>query len=406
MRLFRPNVSKLEQRGDVRRLSAALKDNEASIREAAAAALDRIGLPDDPVVRAWHAVTRKDWPAAGALGEAAVEPLCSCLRDPDATVRNAAAEALGRIGQPAVGQLIRLLKDGMREEEARKAAARALVMIGEPAIGSLCALLDEPREIGLSAQFAAASALAAIGAAAVEPLGRKLLQHRDARAAPIALALGEVGDPRGIPFLAAALKCDWFRREWDYSLPVRQAAVEALAKIGTADAVEPLLYALCETASDGNAWLLKGDESPDVRRAATEALGGLRDPRAIPAVYLQLADESEELQHAARDALISIGARAAAFLHQQLEQTSPTLRAGIRAACVGILGQIKDPGSLPALVKALGDRDGGLREAAGQAIAEFGELALEPLRAAASDPDRRLAKAAGKALARIMSAPR
>jgi len=97
MRLFRPNIEKLEQQRNVRGLTEALKDKEAVVREAAASALDRIGVPDDPAVRAWYAVAKKNWAAAGTLGEAAVEPLCSSLKDPDPKVRDAAADVLDTV---------------------------------------------------------------------------------------------------------------------------------------------------------------------------------------------------------------------------------------------------------------------------------------------------------------------
>jgi HEAT repeat protein len=57
-----------------------------------------------------------------------VEPLIAALKDKDSDVRKAAAEALGKIGDPrAVEPLIAALKDA--EWHVRKAAAKALVSL-------------------------------------------------------------------------------------------------------------------------------------------------------------------------------------------------------------------------------------------------------------------------------------
>jgi len=91
-------------RRDVDGLVRALApENDYDVREAAADALGEIGDPR------------------------AVEPLIAALGDPDGDVREAAAEALGTIGDPrAVGPLTAALKDpsGGVRQEAEKALAR------------------------------------------------------------------------------------------------------------------------------------------------------------------------------------------------------------------------------------------------------------------------------------------
>ena len=108
-----PNVAKLATKGDVKGLIKALdyqKDN--SVRTAAAEALGKIGD-----VRA-------------------VDPIIAALRDPKWTVSANAAEALGRIGDPrAVGPLKAALKDGSRD--VRQAAAVALAQIEKPGRSAL-----------------------------------------------------------------------------------------------------------------------------------------------------------------------------------------------------------------------------------------------------------------------------
>jgi HEAT repeat protein len=93
-------------------LVAALKDEDADVREHAAEALGDIG------------------PAAAA----AVEPLTGALRDPNARVRHDAARSLGQIGpaaRPAVPALRGLRDDP--EPAVREAAARALAALEPPA---------------------------------------------------------------------------------------------------------------------------------------------------------------------------------------------------------------------------------------------------------------------------------
>lgn len=70
----------------------------------------------------------------------AVRPLIAALREEDMSIRGAAAEALVAIGAPAVEPLIAALKD--TDRNARRAAARALGLIGDPrAVGPLVPLL-------------------------------------------------------------------------------------------------------------------------------------------------------------------------------------------------------------------------------------------------------------------------
>ena len=98
------NVTVLKLRKDVDGLVRALgSEKDSDAREAAADALGEIGDPK------------------------AVEPLIAALKDPDDDVREAAAEALGRIGDPrAVDPLNAALNDPDHDvrQEAEKALAR------------------------------------------------------------------------------------------------------------------------------------------------------------------------------------------------------------------------------------------------------------------------------------------
>ncbi|MCS7283069.1 MAG: HEAT repeat domain-containing protein [Anaerolineae bacterium] len=92
----------------------------------------------DPDVRACAVVGLAFLRAAEA-----VDPLVARLSDPSAYVARLAADALARIGAPAVPALIAALQEG--DTVTRIGAARALSVIGpEEAVPALCAALDDP----------------------------------------------------------------------------------------------------------------------------------------------------------------------------------------------------------------------------------------------------------------------
>ncbi len=109
-------------------LIAALKDEVSNVREAAAQALDHLGWePAQDEIAGWYWMAKRDWDKCVALGSFAVEPLSAALKDEEWDVRQA-AEALGKIGDArAVEPLIAALKDA--EWHVRKAAAEALVSL-------------------------------------------------------------------------------------------------------------------------------------------------------------------------------------------------------------------------------------------------------------------------------------
>ena len=110
-------------------LCDVLRDPDGRVAEAAAEALDKIGLPEDPEIEAWHAVAKKDWPRAVGLGSHALEALVIALNNPVPDVRWAAARALGQIGDVrGIDPLRLMLKDD--EVYVRDAAADGLRKLG------------------------------------------------------------------------------------------------------------------------------------------------------------------------------------------------------------------------------------------------------------------------------------
>ena len=155
----------------VQPLIYALKDNVDSVRREAAKALGIIGdarsvEPILPVLEDSDADIRKiaAW-TLGQIGDArAVEPLIVALKDQDWEVRRSAATALGKIGnEHAVEALIDLLE---MMSGANDVAADALAKIGAPAVEPLIASLKNWKVSEVAAEM-----LGKIGdARAVEPL--------------------------------------------------------------------------------------------------------------------------------------------------------------------------------------------------------------------------------------------
>lgn len=94
-------------------LLAALRDREFTVRRRAAGALDRLGWKREKNEHsAAYWIVMRRWKEVVDIGSAAVDPLVPCLKDRDESVRLAAAEALGKIGdRRAVEALTEALKD-------------------------------------------------------------------------------------------------------------------------------------------------------------------------------------------------------------------------------------------------------------------------------------------------------
>ena len=170
--------------------------------------------------------------ALGKMGEDAVGPLVRCLADKKPRVRRLAAFALGEIGpdaKGAVAPLIEQLKDGDRS--VRWYAARALGRIGSDASHSIAALVGTLADKDDNVRAAAAEALGSIqptAPAVVEGLIRSLRDEDGNVQHVVAEALGKLGDDAvpAIPALTDMLKS---RKAYMYGHPVQYRAVAGTA---------------------------------------------------------------------------------------------------------------------------------------------------------------------------------
>lgn len=253
---------------------------------------------DDPGTRMAAA-----WGLGSLRNAHAVEPLIASLNDPDPGVRGVAARALGTIGDArAFVPVARLLADP--DPHVRELAVLGLEKIPDPRrLDALTRALDDPR---MGVRAVAVAALAALeGRRAVEAL--------------VTVAAGDP-DPH-----------------------TRRMAISALGKRGSeARAAVPGLIRLLE----------EGDGS--IRGSVARVLGEIGDDRAVAALVGRLKEEPEpEVRQAIVEALGS-------FSHAP-EAVSGLLIAlhdrewGIRVAAAVVLGEARDPVTVPYLLEALRD---------------------------------------------------
>ena len=220
------------------------------------------------------------WRSAVMLGQLgqpkAAEVLMPMLDAPEAAVRAAAAEALGRLGiEDAVGKLGQLVANDQEKLEVRISAARALVLVPDEAtvpqlVGALAyqpAVDDEATDDSWQLRVEAAQALGAAGTAEViEALTQRLTDamEPDARVrTAIAYALGDAlsqsgsAEDRAIPALEALIEA-----AEDESGDVRVAAIDSLLRVSwPGEQSERVEQVLEQAKSDPHYW---------VRQAVTE----------------------------------------------------------------------------------------------------------------------------------------
>jgi len=233
--------------------------------------------------------------------------------------REAAALVLGALGGPeAVAELRQALN--CRSAQVRARAAQSLGRIGDlTAVPDLAFHLGDadwttPGNLhyGTNAQHEAASALVSIASRSPEAV---------------------------LPAVLDALRSP--------HAPTRAKAAEVLGSIGAQGAVSGLLDALTY------------DYDFTVRKAAANALGEIRDERAIPALLAKLADSSNALGRFGRSALPG--------LVEALD--SPDWR--VRSEAAQALGNLGDPESIPALDRRLNDEDSNVSRFAAEAIGKI-----------------------------------
>jgi HEAT repeat protein len=148
-------------------------------------------------------------------------------------------------------------------------------------------------------------------------------------------ALGEIEDPRAVTPLISVLV-----GKIDSLIPLNELIKKAGVDIGSLE-------------DQGLITAIPSDKNTDVRRAAAEALGKIKDPRAVGPLLSAFKDEHPVVHREAADALGKIGEPAFEPLLSALKDEDWHVRRGAAEA----LGEIKDPRAVEPLLSALKDED-------------------------------------------------
>lgn len=155
----------------------------------------------------------------------------------------------------------------------------------------------------------------------------------------------------------------------DTSWRVRKAAAEALGEIRSSRAINGLIEAL-------------NDKDASVRLEVIRSLGKLNDSKILKALIPVLEDASWEVRRACVEAASKFGPIASNFLARALQNDSLV----VRKIAARILVEIGTLEAIPALMKAVHDRDISVRERAVVALGRIkGEDALVNLMYALED---------------------
>ena len=199
--------------------------------------------------------------------------------------RSGAGRELGELRKPqAVDALLLAAGDGEPDSTVRLAAIEAIGWIGDKGCAMpVAARLDDP---AADVRIAAARVLGRLGnRQATEPLIKALKDTDERLRVAAAGSLGQLRDARGFKPLIRALD--------DPGGKVRAAAAGALGLLGDKQPVKPLIGAL-------------KDDDPLVRYLAAGALGQLGDRRAVKPLDALRKDPDPHVRKAAQSALLSL----------------------------------------------------------------------------------------------------
>jgi len=136
--------------------------------------------------------------------------------------------------------------------------------------------------------------------------------------------------------------------------------------------------------------------NPDIRMSAAEALGAIKDLRAVKPLIAILSDPDKGVR---RSAARTLGFLSDSSSVEPLIAVLKDPEPSVRRCAVNALAYIKDDRAVEPLIALLKDKDPGIREDTVTALGRMKDIrAYEPLSDATKDPDINVKKAAEKAL--------
>lgn len=275
--------------------------------------------------------------------KAAADLIYRLQNDADPEVRSACAYALGNIKPKfAIGPLQEVMENGKEEMPVRLAAAVALGQMGNER--GIKFLIDQLKSGDEKIRASAVEALRMIGKPATRLLVEAAKSKDPLQRWGAVAALGETGDPKVVPILLKALR----------------------------------------------------DEDENVRAVAAASLGKLRYTKAAPQLVNALADKSERVQAHAEWALENIGKGAIPAIMEGAKRTAIRLRA------FRLLGRLKSREAVPLLIAGLKDPKPEVRTIAAWALGEIGDQrAVSALHRLLGDKDAEVRREAVIALGKL-----
>ena len=283
----------------------------------------------------------------------AVKALESALHDPSIEVRQGAVSSLKKIGDPRARKpLLAMLKDS--DSGIRLESACALVQFHD--LHGFTILIDGTKGTNWSERSEATAALGKTGdARAIEPLLDEFQRRNNGMQRQVEDALIELKNPAEVAPLIAILKA---QKGPD------NAASRVLGKIGP-PAVEPLIAVVNDKTA-----------TPEARGGAINALGNLKDRRAVDSLIAAMQEPQFQFRGYAANALGEIGdPRSVAPLIAAFE--NPRFPRGDASEA---LVRLRDPHSVPPLIAMLASENSYVRNDAASVLGEIGDpRAVEPL---------------------------
>lgn len=326
----------------------------------------------------------------GPRVEKVEKALLQATHDPDPVIRERVAVALGRWpSQRAEPRLLELYRDPKEPVSVRREAIRALGLLGNA--GHIELLRQATKDPDPQVRWGAIDGLMSrpykdlvnltdLWLLLLTDTGQDLLTRTQA-----AEALGRRGDPKAVPDLLAVLEKE------KPATPASPLSDSSPVPGQEGSPPNPLL----------NLFIQKSQTQQNVRAAAAQALGLIRDPKAIPALVTALGkDQDAYVRYMAAHVLDRFGGP---DVLGALQAAVGDADYRVRRQAVSSLGKFKEPEVAGTLESLLKDPDPGVRLHAAIGLAERGNP--QPLTAQAETDEHRAVRGGARAALKRLGLP-